>query len=135
MNKDAVKAVLNESAALVDASVELEKHATDLEQKNASLTKQAAASAAEVTRLNKVASDFTTAVREGATKTAEYLVARGFTMDKQAFIDRLSANPLEMFGVIEKVANQATAPQLGAGDESAAAASSLDPIERFVTGG
>lgn len=132
MNKDAVKQLINDSAELVEASTDLEKHAAAVEVKNAQLLKQATDANTKVAELNKKAESFSAAVREGATKAADAMIARGFNMDKQAFIDRLVANPLEVFPVIEKIASQASAQQLGSGD--AASEASSDPIVRFATG-
>lgn len=133
LSNESVHDLITKSAALVEESILVEKQAADLTVKVATLTKQAADATTKVTDLEKKASDFTAQVRVEAQKLADSLESRGFQVNKVAFVDSLVKNPIEMFAVIEKVASQATAPQLGAGDP-ASDGSAADPFVSWAMG-
>ena len=133
MNPTVVQNLINDSAGLVDASIEIEKQAELATQKVASLTAELDSAKKQIGNLTKQADDFSAQVRAEAEKTADALIGRGFQIKRAEFIDRLAANPIEMFGVIDKVAREAIAPQMGigAGEELSG---TIDPIQRFAFG-
>lgn len=125
-----IQDLINDSAALVEVTVDLEKQASLVP----SLQDQVKTANLKIAQLIKADTEQKEAIRVQTEKCATVLEKVGFKINKQAFIDRVVANPIELCGVIEKIASEVSVPQLGSGDESTKTAAALDPIEAWLAG-
>lgn len=106
-----------------------------LEKQAADSAKQAQDSAALAGRLAKESADMRAKVRGEIEKVAARFVERG-SLDKEkvaAFVQMIEDDPSQVVAVMEKIATEATAQQLGVGGGEDAAAGALDPIELFAS--
>lgn len=131
MDSKLIHSILTDSAALVQKTAQLQEEA----DKVPALAKQAGDLAVEVGRLNKEASDLKGRVRTQIEKVGRRFVDRGVLPEEKlaTFVIMIENDPAQVVEVMEKIANEATAVQIGAGgDKEASGETQADPIEAFA---
>lgn len=132
---DLTKQIITDSAILVTKTAELQDQAKTAAQKNANLEKQATDLALQVSGLQKAATDTTEKIASAAQALLQpYVDRQVVTADKvAAALELIRQDPSQVVDVIGKIANAATAQQIGGGDTSKEAdGEKIDPIEAFA---
>ena len=126
--------IITDSAALVSKTAELQDLVTASEQKTAMLEKQATDLALQVSSLQKSAIDTTEKIASAAKELLQPYVDRQVVTSEKvaAALELIRQDPSQVVEVIGKIANAATAQQIGGGDEHKDAGAKLDPIEAFA---
>lgn len=129
MDKTAIENIINDTQALLEQV----GPAFEAQTKLAALEPELALAKASNEELVKSAALVTENIKVGAEKAAAYLSERGVLPEQKTaeFIDRLVANPGEIFDVMQKFAENISVQEVGTPSDKVAYVE-VDPIVKFA---
>jgi hypothetical protein len=129
MDKTAIENIINDTQALLEQV----GPAFEAQTKLAALEPELASVKAANEQLVKSAALAAENIKAGAEKAAAYLSERGALPEQKTaeFVERLVANPAEIFDVMQKFAENVSVQEVGTPSDKVAYAD-VDPIVKFA---
>jgi hypothetical protein len=129
MEKTAIENIINDTQALLEQV----GPAFEAQTKLAALEPELASVKASNEQLVKSAALVVENIKAGAEKAAAYLSERGALPEQKTaeFVERLVANPAEIFDVMQKFAENVSVQEVGTPSDKVAY-SEVDPIVKFA---
>jgi thymidine phosphorylase len=130
MDKTAIKNIINDTQALLEQV----GPALEAQTKLAALEPEFISAKDENKELKKSAALVAENIKVGAEKAAAYLCERGVLPEQKTaeFVNRLIANPGEIFDVMQKFAENISVQEVGSPSDKVAAYAEVDPIVKFA---